>query len=142
MRDHEPEIITFPERLVQYLQRNHSFQGFLVGVKEISVHLCFLAPSSRVAHTHTHTHGGPRKEHCGFKHRLLGPHVRFPLFVVSLVSPDTTWALVLFQGLNVQNPTLSVTLGEASPFFPGILLFRKPSKIRGKQRSVLEKKDG
>ena len=33
--------------------------------------------------------------------------------------------------------------GEASPFFPGILLFRKPSTIPGwKRRSAFEKNDG
>ena len=32
-------------------------------------------------------------------------------------------------------------LGVPSPFFPGILLFRKPSKTQGKQL-VVEKNDG
>ena len=32
----------------------------------------------------------------------------------------------------------SPLLGEASPFFPGILLVRKPSKFQGKQRLFFE----
>ena len=34
-----------------------------------------------------------------------------------------------------------ILLGDTSPFFPGILLFRKPAESKGKQRSVCERND-
>ena len=35
-----------------------------------------------------------------------------------------------------------MVLGVTPPFFPGILLSRKPPKTLGKRRSVFEKNDG
>ena len=68
--------------------------------------------------------------------RVCNPNCTCNLGLVCIVKPS-----LLFQLESPEKQHTPLVLGDTSPFFPGILLFRKPSEPQGKQL-VFEKNNG